>query len=114
MDASDPSAQITADYTYYVVGNIKITPSSVLGRYPVDLTGGKTIVAYLDPNIVQTNVTDYTLTKFGSADADKLLEAGETFELSVDGSTCGLTDYGDFTLQIKPATAAVATIGSSS
>ena len=111
VDAPAPSSEITADYTYYVVGYVKITLSSVLDGYPVDLTGGRTIVVYLDPNSVQTTITNYTLTKYGSADADNLLEAGETFELSVDVSTYGLTDYDEFILQIKPATGAVVRIG---
>ena len=110
-DAPVSFSEITADYTYYVVGSVKITLSSVLHGYPVDLTGGRTIVVYMDPDSVQTNITDYTLTKYGSADADNLLEAGETFELSVDVSAYGLTDYDDFILQIKPATGAVVSIG---
>ncbi len=111
VDAPASSSEITADYTYYVVGSVKITLSSVLDGYPVDMTGGKTIVTYLDPDSVQTDITNYTLTKYGSADADNLLEAGETFELSVDVSSYGLTDYDDFILQIKSATGAVVGIG---
>jgi archaellin len=82
-----------------------------LGGYLADLTGDRTIVAYLDPNSVQTNITDHTLIRYGSADADNLLGVGETFELSVDDSRYGLTDYDDFILQIKPATGAVVSIG---
>jgi flagellin-like protein len=105
------AAAITADYTYYVIGSVKVTLANAAGGNPVDLTGGKTIIAYLDPDTVGTNITDYTLVKYGSADADNLLEAGELFELSVDVSTYGLTDYDDFILQIKPGTGAVLSIG---
>ena len=105
------AAAITADYTYYVFGNVKITLSSAAGGRPIDLTGGRTVVVYLDPDSVMTNITNYTLTKYGSADADNLLEPGEIFQLSVDVSTYGLTDYDDFTLQIKPAIGAVVSIG---
>jgi flagellin FlaB len=105
------SASITAHYTYYLVSNVKITMSSAASGYPVDLTGGRALVVYLDPDSIETNITNYTLTKFGSADADNLLEAGEIFELSVDVSMYGLTDYDDFILQIKPAIGAVMSIG---
>jgi archaeal flagellin FlaB len=105
------SASITADYTYYLVTNVKITMSSASAGYPVDLTGGRTVVVYLDPDSVETNITNYELVKLGSADADNLLESGEIFELSVDVSTYGLTDYDDFILQIKPAVGAVVSLG---
>ena len=105
------SVSITADYTYYEISNVKITMSSAASGYPVDLTGGRTVVVYLDPDSVETDITNYTLTKLGSADADNLLEAGEIFELSIDVSTYGLTDYDDFILQIKPAIGAVVSIG---
>ena len=105
------AAAITADYTYYTIDNIKVTLANAAGGNPVDLTGGKTIIGYLDPDTVATNITDYTLTKHGSADADNLLEQGELFEISVDVSTYGLTDYDTFILQIKPATGAVLSIG---
>ncbi len=111
VSAPASSSAITADYTYYTVGNVKVTLANAAGGNPVDLTGGKTIVGYLDPDTVATNITNYTLTKHGSADADNLLEAGELFELSVDVSTYGLTDYDDFILQIKPGTGAVLAIG---
>ena len=111
VSAPASSSAITADYTYYTIDNIKITLSNAAGGNPVDLTGGKTTVVYLDPDSIATNITDYTLTKFGSADADNLLEQGELFELSVDVSGYGLTDYDTFILQIKPAQGAVLVIG---
>ena len=111
VSAPASSSAITADYTYYTMTNVKITLANAAGGNPVDLTGGKTIIGYLDPDTVATNITNYTLTKHGSADADNLLEAGELFEVSVDVSTYGLTDYDDFILQIKPGTGAVMAIG---
>ena len=111
VSAPASSSAITADYTYYTMTNVKITLANAAGGNPVDLTGGKTIIGYLDPDTVATNITNYTLTKHGSADADNLLEAGELFEVSVDVSTYGLTDYDDFILQIKPGTGAVLAIG---
>ena len=104
------AAAITADYTHYTVTNIKVTLANAAGGQPVDLSGGKTIITYLDPDTVATNIIDYTLTKHGSADADNLLETSELFTITVDTSTYGLTDYDDFILQIKPASGAVLSI----
>ena len=111
VSAPANAAAITADYTYYTIDNVKVTLANAAGGNPVDLTGGKTIIGYLDPDTIATNITNYTLTKHGSADADNLLEAGELFEISVDVSGYGLTDYDEFILQIKPATGAVLAIG---
>ena len=85
--------------------------SNAAAGSPVDLTGGRTVVTYLDPDSVDTNIVDFTLTALGNADADNLVETGEIFEISVDVSTYGLTDYDEFTLQIKPASGAVLVIG---
>ena len=98
---------IDIDYTYYAITSVKVSLANAAGGQPVDLTGGQTIVSYLDSNTVATNLTNYTLAKLGNADADNLLEAGEVFEVSVDTSTYGLTDHDSFTLQIKPASGAV-------
>jgi len=111
VSAPVTSSAITADYTYYTIDNVKVTLANAAGGNPVDLTGGKTIVGYLDLDSVATNITNYELTKHGSADADNLLEPGELFTISVDVSTYGLTDYENFILQIKPATGAVLSIG---
>ena len=105
------AAAITADFTWYKVDNVKITLANAAGGEPVDLTGGKTVITYLDPDTVATNITNYTLTKHGSADADNLLETSELFEITVDTSTYGLTDYDEFAVQIKPAVGAVVNIG---
>ena len=43
----------------------------------------------------------------GLADRDNLVEAGETFQITVDTKTFGLTDEDTFTIQVKPAQGAV-------
>ena len=105
------STAITADYTYYVIDKIRVTLSNAAAGNAVDLTGDKTVVTYLDPNSISTNIVNFTITALGSADSDNLLEPGEVFELSVDVSAYGLTTYDDFTLQIKPASGAVLVLG---
>ena len=105
------SAAIAADYTYYELDKIKITVSNASGGVPVDLTGGKTVVTYIDPDSASTNIIDFAIARLGSADADNQLEPGELFEIQVDVSAYGLTDYDSFMLQIKPASGAVLSVG---
>ena len=111
VSAPTSSIAITADYTYYLVDRVRVTVSNAVAGSPVDLSGGKTVVTYLNPNSVDTNIVDFALTALGSADDDNLVETGEIFEISVDVSGYGLTDYDGFTLQIKPASGAVLVIG---
>jgi archaellin len=96
-----------ATYTYYSLDNVVITISNAAGSDPVDFTGGKTVIEYLDPDTADSNITSYTLTKLGSADADNLLESTELFEIRVDVSTYGLTNDDVFTINVLPAGGAV-------
>ena len=101
------SVRVDATYTYYLIDRIVLTLANAAGGHPVDLTGGKTVVSYRDTDTLSSNITNYTLSKHGSADADNLLEEGETFEIKVDVSTYGLTDRDEFTINVDPATSAV-------
>ena len=103
-------AAVTADYTHYTVNSVKITLANAAGGRPVDMTSGETVLTYLDDDTVATNITDFTLTKLGAADADNLLESGEMFEVSVAVSTYGLNDNTSFIVQVKPPSGAVLTI----
>ena len=105
--------RVDATYTYYVVDNIVLTLSNAAGGQPVDMTGGTTIVSYMDPDTLANDITNYTLSKLDSADADNLLETSELFEIRVDVSTYGLTNDDEFTINIKPDSGAVVTIGRS-
>jgi flagellin FlaB len=101
---------VTADYTYYKINNVKITLVNAAGGRPVDLTAGETVVTYLDKDTVASNITNFTLTPQANADSDNLLERNEMIEMSVDVSTYGLSDGGQFTIQIKPASGTVITV----
>ena len=101
---------IDIDYTWYTVTAVKVTLANAAGGAAVDLTGGETIVTYLDQNSVATNITNYTITKY-NADSDNLLESNELFEISIDVSTYGLTDGDEFMLSVKPPVGAVIAVG---
>ncbi len=75
------------------------------------MTGGTTLVSYMDPDTLANDITNYTFGKLGSADADNLLETSELFEIKVDISTYSLTNDDEFTINITPASGAVLTIG---
>ena len=111
--APGSGVRVDATYTYYVVDGIVLTLANAAGGQPVDLTGGKTILAYRDTDTLASNITNYTLTKRGSADADNLLEEGEIFEIKVDVSTYGLTVYAEFTINVTPASGSVLIISRS-
>jgi flagellin-like protein len=106
------SNNIDIDYTWYTVTAVKVTLANAAGGQAVDVTGGETIVTYLDDDTVATNITNYTITKY-NADSDNLLETNELFELSIDTSTYGLTDGDEFILSIKPPVGAVIVVGRS-
>ena len=66
------------------------------------MTGGTTLVSYMDPDTLANDITNYTFGKLGSADADNLLETSELFEIKVDISTYSLTNDDEFTLSVIP------------
>ena len=100
MSSTDPTAAYTADAVVVNLGNSA-------GGQAVDLTPGETIVVYQDNDTAPTTITTFGLTKLGTANKDNLLEDGETFQVSVNTTTFGLTDKDSFTIQIKPPTGAV-------
>lgn len=95
-------ARLDATYTYYTIGNLVLTLSNAAGGGPIDMTGGKTIMSYIDSNTLADNITNYTHTNLGLADADNLLESGEVIEFRVDVSSYGLTNDDEFTLSVIP------------
>ena len=68
-----------------VVSNIAFQVSNVAGGEAIDLTPGKTIIKYNDDT--QSKIFDassgFTITAIGSADADKLLELKEIYEINL-------------------------------
>ena len=104
---SATSSSITADYTTYSVDSVEVGLGNSAGGAPVLLTPGETVVTYQDDDTLSTNITNFSLSKLGNANADNLLEKGETFLATVTVSSFGLTDKDSFTIQIKPPTGAV-------
>jgi flagellin FlaB len=100
-------ARLDATYTYYTIGNLVLTLSNAAGGGPIDMTGGKTIMSYMDSDTLAGNIINYTQTRLGLADADNLLEAGEVFEFRVDVSSYGLTTGDEFTLSVIPSSGPV-------
>lgn len=100
-------ARLDATYTYYTIGNLVLTLSNAAGGGPIDMTGGKTIMSYMDSDTLADNIINYTQTRLGLADADNLLERGEVVEFRVDVSGYGLTNNDEFTLSVIPASGPV-------
>lgn len=99
--------RLDATYTYYTIRNLVLTLSNAAGGGPVDMTGGKTIMSYMDSDTLADNIINYTQTRLGLADADNLLEKGEVMEYRVDVSGYGLTNDDEFTLSVIPVSGPV-------
>ncbi len=93
--------------------------ANAAGGEAVNLTPGETIITYTDVDqsitLDSTATTGgFTVTALGSADADKLVEPGEMYEVKVIGLAAKLNpDLGKdktFILQIKPPQGAVVQI----
>ena len=86
---------------------VKFTVGNAVSGEPIDLTvppNNKTVLAYIDENSYQNNMT-WTCTFVGSNDGDDLLEIGEKAEISVDISSLAtkLQANKKFTIEFKPA-----------
>ena len=57
--APGSSVAVTADYTYYLVEDVKISLSNAAGGKPVDMTAGETVLTYLDADTVATNIINF-------------------------------------------------------
>jgi hypothetical protein len=102
--APDAGARLGATYTSYTIGNVVLTLSNAVGGEPIDMTGGKTIMRFMDSDTLADEIINYTHTNLGLADADNLLETGELVEFRVDVSGYGLTNDDAFTLSVTPPT----------
>ena len=96
-----------SNYQAYTADSVVVNLGNSVGGGGVDLTPGETVVIYQDNDTQSTTITDFGLTKLGIADRDNLLEEGETFQITVDTKSFGLTDKDTFTIQIKPPSGAV-------
>ncbi len=110
----------TGDTDAKTLQTVSFTVALAGGGEPVDLDPdhGKVVIAYRDASAIVNDVT-YTTTFIGDADEDKMLEAGELAEISVNIAGLGITDPADwaapgpnseFTLEVKPPTGAVLNI----
>ena len=102
-----------------VVSDIAFQVGSAAGGETIDLTPGKTIIKYTDStqSKVFESTAGFTVTGLGNADADKLLERNEVYELRLfdlettgagnDKLTNSLGTDKMFTLEVVPATGAV-------
>ncbi len=97
----------TITYQAYTADSIVLSLGNAAGGAAVDLTPGETVISYQDDNTESTGIVNFGVTRLGNANRDNLLEQGETFNVTVDTSTFGLTDEEIFTVQIKPPTGAV-------
>jgi flagellin FlaB len=89
------------------VSSIKFTVGNAVSGEPIDLTAppsNKTVLAYIDENTYQNNMT-WTCSFVGSNDGDSLLEIGEKAEITVDlsGLATKLQANKRFTIEFKPA-----------
>ena len=105
----DSGIVLTGDSSYqaYTADSVVFNLANAAGGEAVDLTPGETVITYQDIDTQSTNITNFGVTRLGLADRDNLVEAGETFQITVDTKTFGLTDEDTFTIQVKPAQGAV-------
>ena len=94
------------------VDELSFHVANAAGGEAGDLTPGKTLITYTDPNQSHTLTGDnFTITALGLADADKLVEPGEMYEVKLTGLFAKLNpdlQTGDtFTIQLKPPQGAV-------
>lgn len=94
------------------VDEIHFQVANAAGGESINLTPGETIVTYTDVDQTKNLVSgDFTVTGLGNADADKLLEPGEMYEIKLTSLATGLTTAlgkdKPFALEVKPPKGAV-------
>ena len=99
------------------VDEIAFIVSTAVAGKPVNLSPGDTIISYRDDTHSLLFATDkqFTVTPFGRADDDRLLEAGEQIKITVIDLVAGLTTGGGvalttgdtFSLEVLPPQGAV-------
>jgi len=83
------------------ITSIQMTLGLTAGQNPIDLTGGKTVVSYIDENQFVDNGTWSSVWLTGSGD---LVDSNEMVEITLDtsGLTSALGADTRFTIEIKP------------
>ncbi len=81
--------------------SIAFQVSNAAGGDSIDLTPGKTLIKYTDSTQSKmfTSTAGITVTGLGDADADKLLERNETYEIKLINLETGTHDTNDDTLK---------------
>ncbi|MDP7509445.1 MAG: hypothetical protein QGF39_01145 [Dehalococcoidia bacterium] len=102
-----------------VVSDIAFQVASAAGGESIDLTPGKTIIKYTDStqSKIFQSTSGFTVTSLGTADADKLLERNEVYEIQMidlettgagnDTLTSQLMTNKTFSLEVIPPSGAV-------
>ena len=86
-----------------VVSDIAFQVANAAGGESIDLTPGKTLIKYTDDTQSKmfTSTSGFTATGLGDADADKLLERNEVYELKLSGLNTTGTGNDNLTNQLK-------------
>ncbi len=103
-----------------VVSDIAFQVASAAGGESIDLTPGKTIIKYTDSgqSKIFQSTSGFTVSSLGTADADKLLERNEVYEIQIIDLETGLGSGNDtlsnllqtnktFSLEVVPPSGAV-------
>ena len=103
-----------------VVSDIAFQVASAAGGESIDLTPGKTIIKYTDSgqSKIFQSTSGFTVSSLGTADADKLLERNEVYEIQIIDLETGLGSGNDtlsnllqtnktFSLEVIPPSGAV-------
>ncbi len=102
-----------------MVSDIAFQVASAAGGESIDLTPGKTIIKYTDStqSKIFQSTSGFTVTSLGTADADKLLERNEVYEIQMidlettgagnDTLTSQLMTNKTFSLEVIPPSGAV-------
>ncbi len=103
-----------------MVSDIAFQVASAAGGESIDLTPGKTIIKYTDSgqSKIFQSTSGFTVSSLGTADADKLLERNEVYEIQIIDLETGLGSGNDtlsnllqtnktFSLEVIPPSGAV-------
>jgi len=103
---------VVAETDGSAVQSLVICVASALNGEKIDMTeppGSNVVVVSYSSNIIRTDDLSWTAVQLGKGNDDDMLDAGETFEMTIDLTGAGETigTYKTFNVEIKPPVGSV-------